>query len=208
MQQNNADELRALLKQARLAMSVADRQRGSQLIRERLDAWLTSTCRAAQTMKMASPRVIAGYWALAGEPDILPLLAQWHEQGYSIALPVMQPDHSLHFLPWHPDLLMHERRFGVMEPSTGSEIRPDVLLVPTLGFTSLGERVGYGKGFYDRTLARLRASNPQPTTIGVAWDEADIHRVAPNYRAADHDQPLDAIVTPSRWALSAPIPGS
>lgn len=206
MTQNNADELRTLLKQARMAMSVADHQRGSLAIRERLDAWLQSASRNATQVEMQPLKVIAGYWPLAGEPNLLPLLVRWHEQGQSIVLPVMQPDHSLHFFPWYPDAPMNTRRFGVLEPAHGRDTRPDVILAPTLGFTPHGERIGYGKGFYDRTLARLRESHPHPITIGVAWDEADIHRVAPEYEAAAHDQPLDAIVTPSRWIPGTPSP--
>lgn len=204
MTQNNADALRTLLKQARMVLSVADHQRGSQLIRERLDDWLASACRTKTSAGTQPLQVIAGYWPLSGEPDILPLLTHWHAQGRSIVLPVMQPDHSLHFLPWHPAAPMNTRRFGVQEPCDGYDTRPDVILAPTLGFTPRGERIGYGKGFYDRTLARLRLSHPHPITIGVAWDEADIHRMAPAYEAAAHDQPLDAIVTPSAWIPCAP----
>jgi 5,10-methenyltetrahydrofolate synthetase len=80
---------------------------------------------------------------------------------------------------------------------------PKVLLVPTLGFTSEGARLGYGGGYYDRTLAALHAQGIPFTTIGIAWDQAELDEEAQHVVQA-HDYPLDAVLTPSGWHGSMP----
>ncbi|UOD50327.1 5-formyltetrahydrofolate cyclo-ligase [Orrella daihaiensis] len=205
MTQNNADDLRARLKQARKTLPVADRQRASLLIRARLFTWLATTHTACLTAGLHSPNIVAGFWPLADEPDLTPLFRQWHEQGVVVALPVMrQPEQILEFHRWQPHSEMNQAGFGVMEPTATTPLVPDVVLVPTLGFTPQADRLGYGKGFYDRTLAGLAASHHHPTTIGVAWDNANLHDLDPDYQAAAHDHPLDAIITPTQWYPDAP----
>jgi 5,10-methenyltetrahydrofolate synthetase len=76
------------------------------------------------------------------------------------------------------------------------------VLVPTLGFTRQGNRVGYGKGYYDRTLAHLKAQNHPHTTIGIAWACGDLGDEA--YAPAEHDIRLDAILTDKGWAVKPP----
>ena len=185
-------------------MSVAERQRGSLLLRARLFSWLATNRSRLTRAGAAAPSVIAGFWPLDQEPDLLELYRQWHEQGMLIVLPVMQSDHSLHFHPWRPEMTMQQRRFGVREPELSQDTAPDVMLIPTLGFTTRGDRVGYGKGFYDRTLANLRKQQQQLMTIGVAWDCGNIDEISPSYQPANHDQPLDAIITPQAWHPAEP----
>ena len=72
---------------------------------------------------------------------------------------------------------------------------PDLVLVPVLGFTMFGDRLGYGKGYYDRTLALWQSQGYLPYTLGLAWDEGLIEDCT--YQAAPHDVPLNAILTPS-----------
>ncbi len=208
MTQNTADSLRVLLKQARQTMSVADRQRASLLLRARLYTWLATHQTQQRQAAAALPQIVAGFWPLADEPDLLELYRQWHEQGLTVVLPVMQSDHSLHFHPWTPQMPMQARQFGVMEPAEGEDTLPDILLVPLLGFTIDGHRIGYGKGFYDRTLARLRMQGLHPTAIGVAWDCANINAIASNYQPAAHDQALDAVITPETWYPHEPAFGA
>lgn len=149
--------------------------------------------------------MVAGFWPLADEPDLVALYRQWHDNGTVVALPVMQShDHTLKFHRWHPDTELISAGFGVLEPPATNPVVPEVILVPTLGFTPEGDRLGYGKGFYDRTLAGLAQSGHQPTTIGVAWDHANLHDIDPGYQAARHDHPLNAIITPSDWFPSEP----
>lgn len=205
MTQNNADHLRTRLKQARKDIPVADRQRGSLLLRARLFTWLAATRTASEQARCAPPTVVAGFWPLTDEPDLVALYQQWHESAVVVTLPVMQKaDQTLQFHRWHPEMPMQRAGFGVQEPPETEPLLPDVILVPTLGFTPSADRLGYGKGFYDRTLAGFARVNHRPTTIGVAWDNANLHELDPTYRAASHDHPLDAIITPSNWYPEAP----
>ena len=205
MKQNNADHLRTRLKQARKAMSVADRQRASLLIRARLFTWLATTRTACEQAGIASPGIVAGFWPLPDEPDLVSLYRQWHENGIVVALPVMQPaEQTLQFHRWEPGIELVSAGFGVFEPPATATLIPDLVLVPTLGFTPDADRLGYGKGFYDRTLAELARINHLPTTIGVAWDSANIHEIDSDYRAADHDHRLDAIITSTSWHPKVP----
>jgi 5-formyltetrahydrofolate cyclo-ligase len=200
MTQNNADQLRARLKQTRADMPVADRQRGSLLLRARLYTWLATTRSSCLEAGLPPPAVIAGFWPLADEPDLSELYRQWHGDGIVVALPVMQTNQqSLAFWSWQPQAPMRQAGYGVQEPLEANPVDPDVILVPTLGYTQEGDRIGYGKGFYDRTLARLAVSDRRPTTIGVAWEQADLQALDANYRPAEHDHRLDAIITPSDW---------
>lgn len=186
-------------------MRVADRQRASLLIRARLFTWLATTHTTCEEENLAKPNVVAGFWPLADEPDLVALYRQWHDNGTVVALPVMQTaDHTLEFHRWQPGSELVRAGFGVLEPTATEPIAPDVILVPTLGFTPAADRLGYGKGFYDRTLAALAQAGQRPTTIGVAWDDANLHDIDPSYEAAAHDHPLDAIITPSNWFPKTP----
>jgi 5-formyltetrahydrofolate cyclo-ligase len=204
MTKNTADSLRSRLKQYRQDMSASQRNRGSLLIRARLYSWLATTHSQARSDGTVVANVVAGFWPLPDEPNLIELYRQWHELGIIVVLPAMQADQSLHFYPWHPTMQMNTCRFGVMEPAFGQNTNPDIMLVPTLGFLPSGERLGYGKGYYDRTLQRLRMQGANPLTIGVAWDEANIMTLDPQYAASAHDQTLDAIITPGDWFAEAP----
>ncbi len=206
MKQNNAVHLRVRLKQARKEMSVADRQRASLLIRARLFTWLATTRTACEQAGTAPPGIVAGFWPLADEPDLVALYRQWHDNGIVVTLPVMQPaEQTLQFHRWQPDTELISAGFGVFEPRATDPLIPDLVLVPTLGFTPDADRLGYGKGFYDRTLAGFVSINHRPTTIGVAWDNANLHELDPSYQAADHDHRLDAIITSTSWHPKIPV---
>jgi 5,10-methenyltetrahydrofolate synthetase len=90
-----------------------------------------------------------------------------------------------------------------LEPVRGEKLIPDVMLIPTLGFTEQGARLGYGGGYYDRTLAQLNETGKDFLALGIAWDQARIEEQA-GYQPEAHDYPLDAILTPSGWAQDTP----
>ena len=99
--------------------------------------------------------VIAGFWPLDGEIDIRPLLAALHTAGHEVVLPeTPKRGLPLTFRVWRPGDQMVRERFGTMRP-IGEERRPDFLLVPLLAFDRRGGRIGYGAGYYDRTLSGL-----------------------------------------------------
>lgn len=202
--ENNSAVLRSKLKQLRAAQSPADTRRGALLIRGRLFTWLaTSRAELAKAGK-PTPKHIAAFWPLEQEPDILPLLTQWvEEDDIDISLPVVVgPGQPLEFRQWTPDTPMRKGAFGIKEPESPLAPKPDVILVPTLGFTRQGDRIGYGQGYYDRTLAALRDQGHRFVTLGVAWACGDLSEF--NYEPAEHDYMLDAILTDKGWPVPAP----
>ncbi len=202
--QNNAVPLRVRLKQLRAAQSPADRSRGELLIRGRLFTWLATNCSKLREAGKPVPRNIAAFWPMEDEPQLQPLLRQWVEQeAYQVSLPVVVgADSPLEFKLWEPDAPMQEGAYGIQEPLGDSAPLPDIILVPTLGYTRQGDRVGYGKGYYDRTLAALKAQKHPYTSIGIAWATGDLSNE--KHIPAPHDVKLDAILTDKGWAVPAP----
>lgn len=204
---NNAAPLRTRLKQRRASQDPVERKRGALLIRGRLFTWLATTRTRLRQEGKPEPRNIAAFWSTEDEPALQPLLQQWvEEEGYRVSLPVVTaPDAPLQFRLWMPDAPMQPGAYGIQEPTGDIAPPPDIILVPTLGYTRQGDRVGYGKGFYDRTLAALKTSGHPFTTIGIAWASGDLSADA--YTPAAHDVPLDAILTDKGWAVPAPVLG-
>jgi 5-formyltetrahydrofolate cyclo-ligase len=133
------------------------------------------------------------YWPLSGEFDARDLLSIWLAQSASrmAALPVViAPRSPLAFHAWQPRMAMRKGRYGIPVPEAERVVSPDVLLIPCVGFDAARYRLGYGGGYYDRTLAAWPAGK-KPATIGVAFEsgrcDALPHEV--------HDIPLDAIVS-------------
>lgn len=135
-------------------------------------------------------RVIGFCWPIGNEPDVRPLLATWARTApFIAALPVVvDPGHALAFRPWSAGAAMVTDRYGIPTPADGDFISPEVLLIPLNAFDPAGFRIGYGGGYYDRTLAEMR---PRPLAIGVGFEIGRIDDVRPE----PHDQRLDWIVT-------------
>jgi len=130
---------------------------------------------------------VAGFWPMGEEIDIRPLLVALHERGHRVVLPVTpRRGNPLTFREWWPGQAMVAERFGTMRP-TGEEFRPDFLLVPLLAFDRAGRRLGYGGGFYDRTLALL----PGAMTVGCAYAAQEVDEVP----TGPHDIRLRAVAT-------------
>jgi len=99
--------------------------------------------------------VVSAFWPLGEEIDLRPLMHALHARGHAIVLPVTpKRGNPLTFRRWRPGDVMQTERFGTLRP-TGEEMTPDFLLVPLLAFDAAGGRLGYGAGYYDRTLAGL-----------------------------------------------------
>jgi 5-formyltetrahydrofolate cyclo-ligase len=144
--------------------------------------------------------VVSGYWPLPGELDIRPLIHQIHEAGHRIALPVVKAkDQPLLFRHWTPGTPLVQGSFKVMTPPEGvPELDPDVLLMPLLAFDKDGYRLGYGGGFYDRTLEKRRreAHSGHPVlAIGIGFSAQE----TPSLPRGPFDQRLDWIATEA-WA--------
>ncbi len=141
-------------------------------------------------------RTVAAYWPLPGEPDTRGLLAALNYHEFAAALPVVA-GHGLPliFRKWAPRDLLIEGPFGIMEPSSRlPEVLPDILFVPLAAFDRRGHRIGFGAGFYDRTLADLRAMK-QVIAVGVAYSGQEV----PAIPEEPHDQRLDFVLTETDW---------
>jgi 5-formyltetrahydrofolate cyclo-ligase len=131
---------------------------------------------------------IGVYWPLAGEPDLRAAYAELGKAGVRLALPVvMERDAPLSFVAWTPGEPMLPDQMGILVPATLRFVdRPPALLIPCLGFNEDNYRLGYGGGYYDRTLVPV----PRPHTLGIAYGNQQAV-----FSHGPHDLPLDVIVT-------------
>jgi 5-formyltetrahydrofolate cyclo-ligase len=146
---------------------------------------------AARLAREAGGHVVAGYWPWRSEIDPRPLMHQIAALGLRLALPVIAHPHML-FRPWVPGTDLVDAGFGTLgPPPEAGEVTPDALIVPLAVFSRRGDRVGWGKGHYDRAIARLGAVR----TFGVAHALQE-RAVLP---VEDHDRPLDHVLTDREW---------
>jgi 5-formyltetrahydrofolate cyclo-ligase len=138
------------------------------------------------------PRVVSAFHSLRDEPDTLPLLTALAAGGFATALPtVVGRGSPLTFRLWRPGEPTRKGAMSISEPlGTAAAVDPDLLFVPLTCFDRRGHRIGYGAGYYDRSLARLRTIKAVHA-LGVAYGVCEVAAVP--YEA--HDQMLDAIVT-------------
>ena len=153
-----------------------------------------------------APSTASAYWPMRTEMDPLPLLAALASAGLATALPVVAGKaRPLVFRRWSPGDETVAAGFGTREPAPANDaIEPDLLLVPLLAFDRAGYRLGYGGGFYDRTLRHLRAADAHGrlravSAIGLAFDEQLVDAVP----HLDYDERLDGVLTPSGLVLFA-----
>ena len=171
--------LRKQLQAERQAM--VDRHQRSVHLQEVLRVWLVGR----------GDKTIGAYWPIKGEFDALPALYRWSEADDSrrIGLPVINREtKQLRFHVWYPGCPMEEDAYGIPKPKDTEAFEPQLLLVPCVGYGPKGLRLGYGGGFYDRTLAALQ---PRPVTVGVGYTNGFV----PWLQAEPHDVPLDAMLT-------------
>ncbi len=174
--------LRSKLVAARLALT--DRLERAVQLQSALRVWLVGR----------RERTIGAYWPIKGEFDPLPALYRWTEgapDGIArrIGLPVAdRATGQLRFHVWYPGCPMEHDAYDIPKPKDTEEFAPEILVVPCLGFGPGGVRLGYGGGFFDRTLAGL---SPRPVTVGVSFT----HGFLPLLRAGPMDPPLDAMLT-------------
>ena len=142
-----------------------------------------------------TPTVVSGFWPMAEELDIRPLMIELHNQGCQLCLPVvMAKQQPLVFRAWRPGDPLEQGAFGTLHPQPKREVvEPDALLVPLLAADEEGWRLGYGGGFYDRTLERLR-SKKSVTAVGVGFNA----QLVPEVPRGPNDQRLDWLLTDKR----------
>jgi 5,10-methenyltetrahydrofolate synthetase len=155
---------------------------------------------------------IALYWPIQQEIDLRQCLIDWAKakSGRQLALPVMRADKQLDFYTWQDGDALINQQHGISEPDPKDpkiqSIEPDCILIPCVGWSwavnthrnSLQMhywRLGYGGGYFDRTLARLRATKPSIACIGVGYNGQQL--ISSQWQAEAHDEPLDAMLTES-----------
>lgn len=149
---------------------------------------LADASRLVEVLGDFAGRPLAGYMPMRTEIDCLPAMAAHRGP---VGVPVIPgPGQALKFRRWTPEAAMVAGAFGALIPAAGDWIEPEVLIVPLLAFDRRGFRLGYGGGFYDRTLERLRAGGPV-TAIGFAFAAQEVAEVP----TEPTDQRLDLIVT-------------
>lgn len=167
-------------------LSIPDRQEKIDRLQQVMRIWLFGR----------TDTVIGAYWPIKGEFDPLPALHRWKEDGElleqpvrrRIGLPVVNKQHkTLTFHVWYPGCPMEEDAYHIPKPKDTDLIVPTLLFVPCLGYAPGGYRLGYGGGFYDRTLASLQ---PKPYTVGLGFGQGFV----PDFEPEPHDVPLDAIL--------------
>ena len=184
----------ALLKSALRKEALARRNAAEPALRE---AFATRLALAGVELARKSiVRSVAAFWPLPGEPDVRGLLAALNYHEFASALPVVVgPGHPLLFRKWAPRDLLLEGPYGIMQPSVHlPEILPDIVFVPLAAFDRRGHRIGFGAGYYDRTLEALRAIKPV-LAVGTAYSVQEV----PAIPEEPHDQRLDLVITETEW---------
>jgi 5-formyltetrahydrofolate cyclo-ligase len=138
----------------------------------------------------ATGRNLSAYWPIKGEPDLRPLMAKLHNAGVVIALPLVETKAApLVFRLWTPETKMVRGDWNIPVPPADAEpVTPDIALAPLVGWDEKGYRLGYGGGYFDRTLAAL---TPRPFVIGIGYASAKLATIFPQ----PHDIAMNLIVT-------------
>ena len=160
-------------------------------VEARIDAAAT-IAGASLPAELPSGVIVAGYSPINSEIDPFPLMRSLADRGATLALPVIiERDTPLIFRAWRSEEDLVRGPFGIFQPSSDApEVEPDIVLAPLAAFDRDGHRIGYGRGYYDRTLQNLRAVK-RMTVIGLAFAVQEIE-VVPRL---PHDEQLDCVLT-------------
>jgi 5,10-methenyltetrahydrofolate synthetase len=170
---------RKRLIEARLALGAQERQARSDRIAATLD----------RVVGRVSGRIISSYWPFRGEPDLRNWSIRIIERGGRIALPVViRKGWPLEFRIWSPGDPLERGALNILVPARGPSVQPDVAIAPVVGFDAASYRLGYGGGFFDRTLAAMPR---RAFVIGIGYAESRLTTIYPQ----PHDIAMDAIVT-------------
>ena len=176
----------------RAARSASLRARAELHEKHKLEAPLALAGTGLDFTELKPPLVVSGFHPFKSEVDVLPLLARLTSEGWVTALPIVKAERQpLVFRQWAPGEPTVAGVWGIPMPAEEvPEVEPDVLLVPLLAFDRFGHRLGYGGGFYDRTLAHLRAKK-MITAIGIGYAGQEMNLVP----RGGMDQKLDYVLT-------------
>lgn len=184
MNEDDAEQVKSRLRQQardrRAGMSAAGRDAAAQ----------QAAAHFRQHVQPGEKHVVALYWPIRDELDTRPLLLALMDAGLTVCLPVVRgDDHPLVFRIWQDGAPLYPSGLGTLAPDENApEVGPDIIVLPLLGFDRSGTRLGYGGGYYDRTLAAL-ANRPLRVGYGFSAQEFD------HIPRDGHDAPLDMVVT-------------
>jgi len=144
-----------------------------------------------------SPQIVAGYWPVRTELNILPFLSALQDRGVRLCLPITGPaGTALSFHSWAYGAELDRGRYNIQQPFAEAEqLIPDVICVPLLAFDAACHRLGYGGGYYDRTLAAMREAGYQVSAVGMAYAGQELDQLV----IGPYDQPLENVLTPQGW---------
>jgi 5-formyltetrahydrofolate cyclo-ligase len=162
----------------------------STLNSEQRDSALESICEQLDRFLQSSAiSVLGAYWPMHGELDLRHWMELQADKGLTIALPIIcAPDLPLKYSRWQPQGAMRRGAWGIAEPFDNDWVEPQMVLVPLLGVDPQQHRLGYGGGYFDRSLA---AAEPNRQAVGIGFNCA---RIATIYAQA-HDIPMDRVIT-------------
>jgi 5-formyltetrahydrofolate cyclo-ligase len=157
---------------------------------ERADAAIAAAQHFFNAVALQVSDVVAAYWRIRDELDCQPILVKLMDSNQKVVLPaVLGPDQPLDLRVWEQGASLYESGFGTLAPSDlAPRAEPDIVIIPLLGFDSHGTRLGYGGGYYDRTLASM---SKKPKLVGLAFAAQELDHIPREL----HDVPLDIIVT-------------
>ena len=136
--------------------------------------------------------IIAGYYPSNYEVNILKFLEKASKKKFKITLPVIKSSNQMSFKSWTFKDPLYVNKFGMLEPKNSKEkIIPDLIMVPLVAFDNHLNRIGYGKGYYDRSLKKIRKINKNAITLGIAYSFQKCTQIPVN----DNDFRLDYIIT-------------
>jgi 5-formyltetrahydrofolate cyclo-ligase len=188
--------------EAKAAFRKLAAQNRNHLAASKTDAAPLLATHAEQLIDRYGTGIYAAYFPIRSELSPLDLLARLADLGCATALPITPSDgQPLRFHRWAVGDRLDDGPYGTKQPPADQPLcRPDVILAPMLAFDSAGWRLGYGGGFYDRTLAVLRGAGHHLSVIGIAYDGQRLDKIP----VGPYDMPLDAVLCPT--GLFTPVP--
>ncbi|UXN03279.1 5-formyltetrahydrofolate cyclo-ligase [Bartonella sp. HY406] len=181
-----------MTKQQQRHEALAKRDRLALDFRRQVAEQLANEANALLSLDEAS--IVAGFWPIGSEIDPRPLLLVLKEKGKTICLPAIidSKARQMQFRQFCCEDELIPMGFGTMGPPASAAILdPDLILLPLAAFDAIGNRIGYGGGFYDRIIADMRSRQKQPFLVGLAFDCQEVNSIA----AEDHDIPFQALLT-------------
>ncbi len=158
----------------------------------RIEASLDIANAGKTAIEVTPDSIVSGFWPIRSEIDVRPLLFAFHDGGARLCLPAIVDKTTIVFRQLVRGSALVDMGYGTVGPGPEAAILdPTVMLVPLAAFDSRGHRIGYGGGYYDRAIARLRKSGQDPVLIGVAFDCQEIAAVPHD----PHDIPMPHILT-------------